>query len=73
MLNYVQATALLYSALCLPKLPRRNIELGICRDVAATIIKSDDWQAALKIEKTDEGAGMRSTPLRKMVEKMPGQ
>ncbi|KAI0224832.1 ANK_REP_REGION domain-containing protein [Lamellibrachia satsuma] len=50
------------------------IDMAIGRhnvDVAGAIVKSDSWQAALKNETTDESKGLRTTPLRKMVEKMP--
>jgi hypothetical protein len=37
------------------------------------IINSDKWEDAMRNETPDIGTGLRTTPMRKLIKKMPGQ
>ena len=42
------------------------------RDVASEIVSSEFWEDALRNETLDIATGIRTTPMRKLVKKMPG-
>ena len=44
----------------------------IFRDVATAIVMSEYWEEALKNEYLDPNTGLKNTPIRKLIKKMPG-
>ena len=42
------------------------------RDVASEIVSSEFWEDSLRNKTLDPATGVRTTPMRKLVKKMPG-
>lgn len=43
------------------------------REVALVVINSNKWEEAMRNETPDLATGLRTTPMRKLIKKMPGE